>query len=108
MGGDEMWDCDKCGNTSCYEREGRPYSSKSRKWDWIVEQFNDVYLNIPYWDWDTIVTDPPMKTLDWTAVEEWFRSQHIYRMFIAAPAIEVETRRNDDGAITNVVTVLSE
>jgi hypothetical protein len=108
MGGDEMWDCDKCGNTSCYKREARPYGKKSRHWEKIVDWFNDVYLNIPYWDWDTVVTEPPMKDLDWAAIEEWFRSRHIYRIFIPLPQIEFETRHNDDGTITNVVTVLQE
>jgi len=105
MGGDEIWDCDKCGNTSCYEREGRPYSEKSRHWGWIVERFNELYLDIPYWDWDTVVTEPAMNTLDWEKIEDWFRSHNIHRIFIETPPIEVATRVNDDGSITHVVTV---
>ena len=100
MGTDEMWDCDKCGNTSCYEREGRPYSVKSRNWGWIEQQFNELYLDIPYWDWDTVATDPPMKDLDWKAVEAWFRSQNIYRIFLEAPQIEVVKTGENSYSVT--------
>lgn len=45
--------------------------------------FEDNYLDIPHWDWDTIVTEPAMQNLDWEAIEEWFRSQNIYRVFLS-------------------------
>ncbi len=95
MGTDEMWDCDKCGNTSCYEREGRPYSNRSRQWDRILEWFRDTWTDIPHWDWDTVVTEPPMKDLDWQAIEAWYRSHNIYRVFLSPPQIDViETEPN--------------
>lgn len=95
MGTEDMWDCDKCGNTSCYERQGRSYSSKSRRWDDIVKSFNDVWTDIPHWDWDTVETEPPLKDIDWAAIEAWYRSMNIYRTFIELPQIEVvETAPN--------------
>ncbi len=97
---DRYWQCDKCGCTSVKIRDGRPYGSKSRQWEHVVIEFNELYLDIAYWDWDTVVTDPPMHTLDWAAVETWFRSQNIHRVFIsfgeitefasAAPATETQ------------------
>lgn len=85
---DGYWECDKCGCTSVKLRDGRPFSKKSRKWDEVVQVFEECYLDIPQWDWNTIVTEPPMITLDWGAVEEWYRSQNIYRIFINVGTVE--------------------
>ena len=84
---DGYWQCEKCGCTSVRIRDGKPFGPKSRRWHDLVEMFEDLYLNIPEWDWDTVETDPPMKSLDWEAVEEWFRSQNIYRYFIHLPEV---------------------
>lgn len=89
MEGDSFWQCEKCYCTSVKLREGRPYGAKSREWARIVEQFNRLYLDIPYWDWDTIETEPPMKTLDWKTVEEWFRQRNIYRVFVGIGEISI-------------------
>lgn len=78
MGESEFWQCDKCGNTSVKVRQGRPYSKKSRNWGWINAQFIELFDSIAYWDWDTIVTDPPMKELDWKALDEWYQSRNMY------------------------------
>ncbi len=87
---DGYWQCDKCGNTSIRERDGRPYSSKSRIWGNIAKSFADMWTDIPEWDWDTVETDPPMKELDWSAIEVWYRSRGIYRVFLSAPQVEIE------------------
>jgi hypothetical protein len=87
---DGYWQCDKCGNTSIRERDGRPYSNKSRIWGNIAKSFADMWTDIPEWDWDTVETDPPMKEIDWSAIEAWYRSQGIYRVFLYAPHIEIE------------------
>ncbi len=87
---DGYWQCDKCGNTSIRERDGRPYSSKSRIWGNIAKSFADMWTDIPEWDWDTVETDPPMKELDWSAIEAWYRSRGIYRVFLSAPQVEIE------------------
>lgn len=86
---DGFWQCEKCGNTSWREREGRPFSSKSRNWENICKSFAELWTNIPHWDWDTVETDPPMRAIDWQAIEAWYRSQNIYRVFIEVPAVEV-------------------
>lgn len=86
---DSFWECEKCGCTSVNIRDGRPYSQKNQRWGEIVKLFEETYLQIPYWDWDTVETDPPMNTLDWAAVEAWYRSQNIYRVFINVGAVEV-------------------
>ena len=49
-----------------------------------------MWTDIPEWDWDTVETDPPMKEIDWSAIEAWYRSQGIYRVFLYAPHIEIE------------------
>lgn len=82
LAGDYFWECEKCGCTSVKIRQGRPYSKKSREWENITNQFNELFLDIPYWDWDSIETEPPMKSLDWVAVEQYFNSQNIYRVFM--------------------------
>lgn len=86
---DGFWQCERCGCTSTRLREGRPYSRKSRQWGQLEKQFNELYTDIPHWYFDTVITDPPMAALDWEAIEAWFRSNNIYRMFIEAPTIEV-------------------
>ena len=86
---EDFWQCEKCGYSWIRIREGRPFSRKSRKWDWIVKEFNDLWTDIPHWDWDTVITDPPMASVDWAAIETWYRSMNIYRMFIEAPPIEM-------------------
>lgn len=78
LDGDYFWQCDKCGNTSTKVREGRPFAPKSRDWKIIVERFEELWTMIPQWDWDSIVTEPPMKSLDWNAIREWYESQNIY------------------------------
>lgn len=85
---DGYWQCDKCGSTAVKIRDGRPYSIKSRNWSQIVKWFNEGFTNIPEWDWNTIETEPPMKELDWNAIEGWYRSQNIYRMFIRCEVTE--------------------
>lgn len=84
---DGYWQCDKCGNTSVKIRDGRPYGAKSREWGRIVQEFEELCFDIPFWEWETITTEPPMKDLDWKAVETWYRSRGIHRMFIAGGEI---------------------
>lgn len=76
--GDYFWQCDKCGNTSVRIRQGRPYGKKSREWANIVERFEEMFDSIPYWDWETVVTEPPMKTLDWKGLNEWYHSRGMW------------------------------
>ena len=95
MDGLDFWECEKCGNTSVHQCEGRPYSNKSREWQRITEWFNDDWTNIAHWDWDTVETEPPLKDVDWKAIEAWYRSMNIYRVFMELPEIEiVETEPN--------------
>jgi hypothetical protein len=75
---DRFWQCDKCGNTSIKIRQGRPYSNQSKQWAWIVEEFEKLWDGSPYWDWETVVTEPPMKDIDWKAIRDWYHSQNIY------------------------------
>ena len=56
----------------------------------IAKSFADMWTDIPEWDWDTVETDPPMKELDWSAIEAWYRSRGIYRVFLSAPQVEIE------------------
>jgi hypothetical protein len=79
---DNPWHCEKCYNTSVNIRDGRPYAPKSARWSEVVKRFEELFLDIPYWDWETVVTEPPMKDLDWNAAEEYFNSKGIYRVFI--------------------------
>lgn len=58
--------------------EGRPFGKKSRNWEAISNQFNKLWTSIPYWEWDTIETNPPMKSLDWKAINEWYHSKGMY------------------------------
>jgi ribosomal protein S27AE len=78
---DDYWQCEKCGCTSVKIRDGRPYGPKSHHWDNVVKRFEEMYLDIPHWDWDTVETVPSMKELDWEVIEKWFRSYNIYRTF---------------------------
>lgn len=100
IGDDDFFQCEKCGCTSIRNLEGRPYSNKSRQWEWIVSQFNEFFTDIAYWDWDTVVTDPPMKELDWQAIEAWYRSKNIYRMFIEPPQVEIEQTGQNSYKVT--------
>lgn len=86
---DGFWQCEKCGSTAVNIRKGRIYGPESKAWAWISQQFEELYLDIPHWDWDTIVTEPPMQVLDWAAIEAWFRSKHIYRAFISVEVMDV-------------------
>lgn len=86
---DNFWQCDKCGCTSVKLRDGRPYGAKSRQWAEVVQMFEESYLNIHPGDYSTVETDPPMASLDWQAVEKWYQSQGIYRIFITVGAYEV-------------------
>lgn len=79
---DSFWQCEKCGCTSVKLRDGRPYGPKSGKWAQVVSMFEDAYLDIPYWDWDKVEAEPPLQSLNWEAIEQWFESQNIYRIFI--------------------------
>lgn len=92
---DYYWSCEKCGNTSVMLRPGRPYGPKSSKWPDVVKMFEDLYLDIPHWDWNTVKTEPSMASLDWAAVEAWFRSQGIYRMFIGVTVADAMTQERE-------------
>lgn len=89
VGNEIEWQCDKCGATWVNVRQGRPYGPKSKQWELVTEWFNDLYLDIHPDEWDTVTTDPPMESLDWQAIEAWYRSQNIYRMHISIGRIEV-------------------
>lgn len=86
---DGFWECEKCGCTSMNIRDGKPFGRKSRRWSEIVKMFEESYTDIPYWDWDTIETEPPMRDLDWSAIEAWYASQNIHRVFISFGKVEV-------------------
>jgi hypothetical protein len=87
---DSFWQCEKCGRTWINRRPGRPYGPKSKEWAWVQEQFNKLYLDISPFDRDTVLCDPPLESLDWQAVEEWFQSHNIYRVFIGVSVEVVE------------------
>jgi ribosomal protein S27AE len=90
MGDDDgYWQCEKCGCTSIRSRAGRPYGPKSRRWEWVVEQFNELFLDIAPWDRDTVQSTPPLKELDWESVETWFNANNIYRGFINVEIVEI-------------------
>ena len=83
MGDDDgYFQCEKCGNTSTRSRAGRPYGPKSKHWEWVLRQFNELFLDINPFDRDTVQSEPPLSELDWDAVEKWFISNNIYRSFI--------------------------
>lgn len=86
---DGFFDCDRCNCTSVRLRDGRPYGPKSKQWDQIVKWFEECFTDIDSSDWDTVETDPPMKSLDWDAIEEWYRSHNIYRWTIRVEVEEV-------------------
>lgn len=85
---DSFWQCDKCDNTSVKIRDGRKYGKKSREWSNIVQMFEKYYLDIYPEDWDTIVTEPAMKDLDWDAIRAWNESRGIYNIYISVGSIQ--------------------
>lgn len=87
---DGFWECDRCNCSSVKIRQGRPYGPKSKEWAWVQEQFNMLYLDIAPPDRSTVLCDPPLESLDWNAVEEWFRSHNIYRVFIGVSVEVIE------------------
>ena len=96
---DDFFQCEKCGCSAIKIRDGRPYSHRSRRWDWVVGSFKESFTDIPYWDWNTVVCDPPLKELDWDAIEQWYQEHNIYRIFIGAPDMTIE----QDGNVTHVI-----
>lgn len=90
MGDDDYFECEKCaGCTSVQMSEGRPYGKKSKEWEWIERMFNELFTDISPYERDTVVTEPPLESLDWEAVEAWYRSKNIYRVFIGIEVTEV-------------------
>lgn len=71
--------CEKCGRTGIVEKEGRPYGPKSQQWDWIVDEFNHLFFGLETWDFESVVCDPPLESLDWKAIDDWFHSKNIFR-----------------------------
>lgn len=86
---DGFWQCDKCDNTSIKIRQGRPYSRRSRQWQNIVTQFEELFTDIAPQDWDSVICEPPLASLDWNAIEAWYVSHNIYRIFINVGVVEV-------------------
>lgn len=87
---DDFFQCEKCGSTATRSRKGRPYGPKSKHWEFVQKQFNELFLDISPFDRDTVKSDPPLGSLDWEAVEQWFRSNNIYRIFIGVQVEVVE------------------
>lgn len=79
-----FWRCDKCGNTSIKRRPGRPYGPRSKAWESILSEWEDCWTSIPPWDRSeyVVVCDPPLTSIDWQAIEDWYASRQIYRIFI--------------------------
>ncbi len=90
VGNEGFWECEKCGATHVQLWAGRVYGPKSKQWPLIVEWFNDLWLDIPPDLRDTVVTDPPMESIDWEAIEAWYRSQNIYRVHISIGSLQME------------------
>jgi len=88
----EVWQCEKCGNTSTKCRPGRPYGPQSKQWPTILSEWADCWTNIAPWDRNesVVVCDPPLASIDWWAIEEWYASRQIYRMFIGVGVVEAE------------------
>ncbi len=83
MGSDDgFWRCENCGGSLIKAHKGRPYGPQSKDWEWILDQFNKLYLDISPQDRDTVLSVPPLNELDWKAIEAWYRSHNIYRSFI--------------------------
>lgn len=88
----EFWQCEKCGNTSTRRRQGRPFGPKSKMWPRVLEEWENRWDSIPPWDRNgsVVVCDPPLASLDWQAIEDWYASQNIYRMYIGFHVAEAE------------------
>ncbi len=82
--------CDKCAIHQSVSATGDHIAASHAFGGNIAKSFADMWTDIPEWDWDTVETDPPMKELDWSAIEAWYRSRGIYRVFLSAPQVEIE------------------
>lgn len=56
--------CHKCGCTSFNIREGRPYGTKSKEWEWITKEFDSCwrFINIEF-EGHTIVCKPSLQEM---------------------------------------------
>lgn len=82
VGNEGFWECERCGCTSVKIRDGRPYGPKSKDWGLVKSWFEEFFPDITPEDFDTIETEPPLKSLDWQSIERWFKDQGIYRVFM--------------------------
>jgi len=62
---DGYWQCDKCGSSTLKMREGRPYGPKSRHWEWIENQFDQIVNSLPGEFLEGVKTDPPLEANTW-------------------------------------------
>lgn len=79
LGYDDMDHCERCGCTSVIMREGRPYGPKSGLWDWIVAEFREVFSHLDTWEFESVICDPPIESLDWKAIDDWFNENDFHR-----------------------------
>lgn len=86
-----------CGGTSVRHREGRPFGKKSRHWELITSWWEEMWHDLPpdREILESVTTVPPLKDVDWAAVESWYRSRNIYRLYAGFGGL-FQMRANDD------------
>lgn len=57
------YQCEKCGCTSVNIREGRPYGSKSKAWEWVKPEFEKLWRFVIPYDMDTVITKPTLEEM---------------------------------------------
>ena len=97
---DDFWECDRCGCTSMYIKDARPYGPLSAKWPQILDWWDEMWRDLPPWDFDTVECDPPLSSIDWPKVAEWFLANGITHMFIGAPSMDMS---QDENGVTTII-----
>lgn len=86
---DDFWECERCGCTSMYIEDARPYGPNSRKWFQVCEWWEDLWRDLPPWDFDTVECDPPLSSIDWSVVADWYEERGITHIYIGAPIMDI-------------------
>lgn len=90
LGDDGYWQCERCMCTSAYTKDARAFGPHSADWEWIAKAFADCWSCITPDLFDSVVTEPPMASLDWKAIRAWERKHGIYTMGLYVSVEEVE------------------
>jgi len=86
-----------CKNQSIYEEKGRGYSHKSKSWGSIESMFYDTWDSLHPDSFDSVVTDPPLKTADlsWQAVRESQKASGVQVFYIGIGTGLLKGKDND-------------